>query len=174
MRITNTCLGGLFHSNLFVNIEVASKGFSRNIFYIDTTVSTNKYNKPLLVVLTKDWDDKGQLLAFGLMFDETEEGYLLLLKQLRKVLNFEPEVIHCDRSAQQLNALIQNFPKSHIQFCSLHIARNLLKYFNKTSPVYRLYKLFMFRKISEETLIKDGVKLLKITKANRVQMKMKK
>lgn len=155
----NTDDKGYYHSWLYVHIEVALKSYARRKWFIDTTLETNKYNKPLLLIMTKGYCNESELLAFAFLYDETTESFDDMFGRLKKILNFQPEVIICDRNAAQLKSLKSLF-KSHIHFCHIHIGRNLLKYYKKNSIIYRMFMSYIHGGLKREVLIDGWLKII--------------
>ncbi|GAB1222110.1 hypothetical protein ENUP19_0093G0031 [Entamoeba nuttalli] len=153
IKLTNTFTNGYIHSILFIHKKVAQMEYSKRKWYVDDTAKTNIYNKNLYVIIVKDDNSFNQLLSFGYLFDQSEGSYKLFLHQLYNILNYTPQIIVCDRSIAQYNALKLLFPHSKLFFCRIHIERSLKKYFKNDHIIIKLFHLTMNMKLNENDLI---------------------
>ena len=103
--IRNTFTDGSLHSLLYINSKVAEKGYSRDLWVVDDSSCTNKYNKKLLTIVTKDDSGHRQTVAFGIMFDNSTDSFDKLFEPLKKNVDYNPLVILCDRSQPQIKSL---------------------------------------------------------------------
>ena len=168
IKFTNTFTNDYIHSILFISKKVAQMEYSTRKWYIDDTSNTNIYNKNLLTIIVKDDNSFNQLLAFGFLFDQTQNSFELLLKQLHNILNYNPNVIICDRCIAQFNALSKIFPSSKIFFCRVHIERSLLKYFKSDDIIMKLYYLMINMKLKEEDFINTWEKIIRNNIENKI------
>lgn len=139
MVIKNCFDDGSLHSVLYVNSLVAQKGYSRYLWACDDSAQTNKYNKRLFVIMTKDDFGYSQVIAFGTLFDGSTTSFDYLLEPLKEILPYQPLIIMSDRSKSQLNSLHKNFPESKTVFCQVHLFRTLCKYFKNDHPIIKSY-----------------------------------
>ncbi|EDR28521.1 hypothetical protein EDI_194320 [Entamoeba dispar SAW760] len=153
IKLTNTFTNGYIHSILFIHNKVNQMEYSQRRWYVDDTAKTNIYNKNLYAVIVKDDNSFNQFLSFGYLFDQSENSYKLFLHQLHNILNYGPEIIVCDRSIAQYNALKHVFPHSKLFFCRIHIERSLIKYFKSDHIIMKLFHLTMNMKLNEDDLI---------------------
>ena len=169
IKLTNTFTNKAIHSILFIHKKVAQLEYSKRKWYIDDTSKTNVYNKNLLAIIVKDDNSFNQLLAFGFLFDQTQDSFEILLNQLHNELNYSPDVIICDRCPAQLNALSTIFPSSKIFFCRVHIERSLLKYFKSNDIIMKLYYLMINNKLKEDDFIDTWENIILKNKGNNIE-----
>nr|KAJ0186149.1 hypothetical protein LSAT_V11C900470640 [Lactuca sativa] len=117
-----------------------SKAFS-NIFVMDCTYKTNKYNMPLLDIIG--------VSCFSTSFysgeREDEDSYIWALSVFKKTLeNHEPSVIMSDRELALMNAINMVFPNTTNLLCIWHIEKNVLAYCKKHFAHGEEFDLFMF------------------------------
>ena len=169
VKLTNTFSNNCIHSILFIHKKVAQMEYSTRKWYIDDTSHTNIYNKNLLAIIVKDDNSFNQLLAFGFLFDQTQKSFELLLNQIHNILNYNPQVIICDRCVAQFNALSKVFPSSKIFFCRVHVERSLLKYFKSDDEIMKMYYLMINMKVKEDDFINAWKNIIKKNKENNIE-----
>ena len=169
VKLTNTFTNNCIHSILFIHKKVAQIEYSKRKWYIDDTSNINVYNKNVLAIIVKDDNSFNQLLAFGFLFDQTQNSFELLLNQLHNVLNYSPDVIICDRCVAQFNALSTIFPSSKIFFCRVHVERSLLKYFKSDDVIMKMYYLMINMKLDEDDFINVWNNIIKNNNRNNIE-----
>nr|KAJ0184863.1 hypothetical protein LSAT_V11C900471780 [Lactuca sativa] len=108
-----------------LSIKLA-KSFS-NIFIMDCTYKTNKYNMPLLDIIGVSCFNTSFYYGFVFLEREDEDSYIWALSVFKKTLeNREPSVIMSDRELALMNAINMVFPNTTNLLCIWHIEKNVL------------------------------------------------
>lgn len=151
--IKNTFVNdGSLHSLMYINIAVASKGYSSSLWFIDDSSQTNKYNKKLLTITTRDFFGYRQIIMWGILYDSSSKSFDALLEPLAKILGYHPKIILSDRCKSQIKSLETNFNTSKIMYCYIHIIRNLGKFYKNNHPVLKSYLLMMQGRLNEDLM----------------------
>nr|XP_043620091.1 PKS-NRPS hybrid synthetase cheA-like [Erigeron canadensis] len=111
-----------------------AKTFS-NIFLMDCTYKTNKYNMPLLDIIGVSCFNTSFYSGFAFLEKEDEESYAWALSAFKKTVGLgnQPFVIMTDRELALMNSIKSVFPFAVNLLCVWHIEKNVLanckKYF---------------------------------------------
>ncbi|XP_023752378.2 PKS-NRPS hybrid synthetase cheA-like [Lactuca sativa] len=124
-------------SRLFIahplSIKLA-KAFS-NIFLMDCTYKTNKYNMPLLDIIGVSCFNTAFYSGFVFLEREDEENYSWALRAFKEIIGQDPCVIMSDRELALINAIKKVFPTTSNLLCVWNIEKNVLanckKYFGR-------------------------------------------
>ncbi|XP_074318213.1 protein FAR-RED IMPAIRED RESPONSE 1-like [Silene latifolia] len=116
-------------THVFMAHREAVKMF-RSYYYvviIDSTYKTNLYGLPLVEMVGVIPVGKTFVIAYALVTHESEDGYRLVLQQLKALLNdaVQPNVIVTDYEQGLLNAIPIVFPDSSHLLCLWHIYANM-------------------------------------------------
>nr|KAJ0190011.1 hypothetical protein LSAT_V11C800449890 [Lactuca sativa] len=136
--ILHNSIGHITH--LFIvhplSIKLA-KSFS-NIFIMDCTYKTNKYNMPLLDIIGVSCFNTSFYSGFVFLKREDEDSVF------KKTLeNREPSVIMSDRELALMNAINMVFSNTINILCIWHIEKNVLANCNKHFAHTKEFNLFM-------------------------------
>lgn len=112
LELVNKVNSSDFHSFVHINKDVVSKSYSRFIWFTDTTLNLTIYNKSFQLVCTTDDQNHTQICCWGLLKDESEDGFNSFFGQLKKYLNYQPRFIVVDRGLAQIKSLNNIFPDS--------------------------------------------------------------
>ncbi|XP_071740660.1 protein FAR1-RELATED SEQUENCE 5-like [Rutidosis leptorrhynchoides] len=121
-----------------------TKVFS-NIFVMDYTYKTNKYNMPLLDIVGVSCFNSSFYSGFSFLDREDEENYTWALNVFNDIIGHEnhPLVIMTDRELALMNAISNVFPSTTNLLCVWHIEKNVVanckKYFGHAED----FDLFM-------------------------------
>ncbi|XP_052620945.1 protein FAR-RED IMPAIRED RESPONSE 1-like [Lactuca sativa] len=142
--ILHNSIGHITH--LFIahplSIKLA-KAFS-NIFIMDCTYKTNKYNMPLLDIIGVSCFNTSFYSGFVFLEREDEDSYIWALSVFKKTLeNREPSVIMSDRELALMNAINMVFPNTTNLLCIWHIEKNVLANCKKHFPHTEEFDIFM-------------------------------
>lgn len=123
----------------YLNKRVAESQYSADILYIDDTMCTNIYGKPVELAICVDPQDHSQTLSFSLLEDKTKNGFLNFFSSLRKMHQKEIRIIVVDRNEPQFQAIKEIYPNTTIVFCLIHIRKNLLQHFKSEDEIMQLF-----------------------------------
>ncbi|KAL4580761.1 hypothetical protein LXL04_016963 [Taraxacum kok-saghyz] len=99
-----------------------------NIFVMDCTYKTNKYNMPLLDIIGVSCFNTSFYSGFAFLEREDEDSYIWALNTFKKILdNREPTVIMSDRELALMNAIKVVFPSTINLLCIWHIEKEDLQ-----------------------------------------------
>lgn len=167
LQLVNKINNNEFHSFTHINKDVASKSYSKFVWFTDTTLNLNIYNKSVQLVCTTDENNFTQILSWGLIENETEEGFNYYFGQLKNYLKWEPRFIVVDRGLSQLNSLNNIFPNSKKCYCVIHIMRSIKKYFHDDlikkifqAHIYSQISIEQFKKYIETIFEENGITLI--------------
>lgn len=149
LELVNKVNSSDFHSFVHINKDVVSKSYSRFIWFTDTTLNLTIYNKSFQLVCTTDDQNHTQICCWGLLKDESEDGFNSFFGQLKKYLNYQPRFIVVDRGLAQIKSLNNIFPDSKKCYCHIHILRSLNKYF-KGDLIEKIFKAHLYSQITIE------------------------
>nr|KAJ0227310.1 hypothetical protein LSAT_V11C100002350 [Lactuca sativa] len=124
--ILHNSIGHITH--LFITHPLSiklAKAFS-NIFIMDYTYKTNKYNMRLLDIIVVSCFNTSFYYDFVLLEREDEDSYIWALSVFKKTFeNHEPTVIMSDRELALMNAINMVFPNMTNLLCIWHIEKNV-------------------------------------------------
>ena len=123
----------------YLNKRVAESEYSADICYLDDTMCTNIYGRPVQLAISVDPQDHSQTLSFSLLEDKTKDGFITFFKSLKKMHMKEIRVMVVDRNEPQMKAIQEVYPETIIVFCLIHIRKNLLTHFNNESDIIHLF-----------------------------------
>uniref|UniRef100_A0A2P2JSH7 Protein FAR1-RELATED SEQUENCE n=1 Tax=Rhizophora mucronata TaxID=61149 RepID=A0A2P2JSH7_RHIMU len=104
----------------------ASCSYFSDVFYIDSTYLSNKYEIPLVAFIGSNHHGQSVLLGCGLLAGETRESYTWLLKAwLTCVSGHGPQTIITDRCKALRSAIGEVFPRSHHRFGLSHVMKRV-------------------------------------------------
>nr|KAJ0193412.1 hypothetical protein LSAT_V11C800448590 [Lactuca sativa] len=112
------------------------KAFS-DIFVMDCTYKTNKYNMPLLDIIGVSCFNTSFYSGFVFLEKEDEENYSWALRAFKEIIGQgnQPCVIMSDRELALMNGIKNIFPTMTNLLCVWHIEKNVLanckKYFGR-------------------------------------------
>lgn len=125
-----------------LSIKLA-KVFS-NVFVMDCTYKTNKYNMPLLDIIGVSCFNTSFYAGFVFLEREDEDSYTWALSVFKKTLeNREPSVIMSDRELALMNAVKMVFPNTTNLLCIWHIEKNVLANCKKHFAHAEEFDIFM-------------------------------
>ncbi|XP_024032044.1 protein FAR1-RELATED SEQUENCE 5-like [Morus notabilis] len=118
--------------NRLCNI-VWSDGVSRrdyavfgNVLAFDTTYRTNKYHKPLLLLVGVNNHWRTTVFGIALLVDETVDTFVWFLQMfLQGMNNRKPKVIVTDGDNAMKNGIAQIFSESKHRLCGWHLMENV-------------------------------------------------
>ncbi|XP_062093560.1 protein FAR1-RELATED SEQUENCE 5-like [Humulus lupulus] len=118
-------LGNLFWADGYSRRDFVA--FSEVIGF-DTTYMTNKYNKPLTIILGVNHHFKTCIFGMALLNSEDEQTYFWLLDKFIECHNHvTPKVVVTDGDGAIKNAVLKYFPNATHRLCAWHLCTNTLK-----------------------------------------------
>ncbi|KAL3526335.1 hypothetical protein ACH5RR_010991 [Cinchona calisaya] len=104
-----------------------TKSYS-TVFVIDCTYKTNKYNMPLLEIVSVKSFNTSFYSFFWRWKKKEENDYIWALERFRKILGVgsDPSIIVSDRELALMNAIEIVFPSTKNLLCIWHIEKNIL------------------------------------------------
>ena len=126
-----------------LSIKLA-KSFS-NIFVMDCTYKTNKYNMSLLDIIGVSCFNTSFYSGFAFLEKEDEENYAWALRAFKEIIGEgnEPCVIMSDRELALMNGINNVFPTTTNLLCVWHIEKNVLANCKKYFGTNEAFDLFM-------------------------------
>ncbi|XP_026435530.1 protein FAR1-RELATED SEQUENCE 5-like [Papaver somniferum] len=96
---------------------------SNQVFLMDCTYKTNKYEMPVLNIVGQTSTNSPFSVAFCFLENELEESYVWALEQVKLfyVEGYTPKVIVTDKEQALLNAIARVFPDAHHLLCTFHL-----------------------------------------------------
>ena len=99
-----------------------------DVCLLDTTCKTNRYRRPLALVIVVDNNTRSRLVAQALLPDESFDSFNWLFICLKKGNSaYEPGVIFSDSDPAIAAAISKNFLLAHHHLCVFHIGNNVKK-----------------------------------------------
>ena len=141
-----------------------------DVIMVDDTVGISKLNYAVENIVCKDANGCLQVVGFGYLMDKTQKGFEMFFNNFREISQKEriktqckgnfAQIILCDRSKPQYNAIKYSFPESKIIFCKHHLLMDVKKNCPNSSLYFSCYKMLSYRKIEdEEKFLKDLKKI---------------
>jgi hypothetical protein len=135
----------------FLHTRIIRYFFASQILIIDDTFCTNNFQLPIEAIVTPDYNQKNQLLAFAYIPDRCQASY----EKFMQFLKYHIQVPYCfvsDRSFAQIGAIQTIFPTSLILYCRVHIKRNVESKFG-ISDVSKSFTDFLFNNADESAFL---------------------
>lgn len=109
--------------------------FYSYVFIIDATYSSNKYQMPLMHIISMSPTNKTFTVGLAFLDGETTEEYIWGLQSLGNLMgNLPTEVVITDQCDALRNALTIVYPQWRQQLCVWHIGENLNQNFRPLVP----------------------------------------
>ncbi|XP_062075519.1 protein FAR1-RELATED SEQUENCE 5-like [Humulus lupulus] len=118
-------LGNLFWADRYSRQDFVAFG---EVIGFDTTYMTNKYNKPLTIILGVNHHFKTCIFGMALLNSEDEQTYFWLLDKFIECHNHvTPKVVVTDGDGAIKNVVFKYFPNATHRLCAWHLCTNALK-----------------------------------------------
>ncbi|XP_052627581.1 protein FAR-RED IMPAIRED RESPONSE 1-like [Lactuca sativa] len=142
--ILHNSIGHITHLFIAHPLSIKLAKVFSNIFIMDCTYKTNKYNMPLLDIIGVSCFNTSFYSGFVFLEREDEDSYIWALSVFKKTLeNREPSVIMSDRELALMNAINMVFPNTTNLLCIWHIEKNVLANCKKHFPHTEEFDIFM-------------------------------
>ncbi|XP_024019304.1 protein FAR1-RELATED SEQUENCE 5-like [Morus notabilis] len=97
-----------------------------DVVAFNTTYRTNKYHKPLLLLVGVNNHWRTIVFGIALLLDETVDTFVWVLQMfLQGMNNWKPKVVVTDGDNAMKNAIAQVFPESKHRLCGWHLMENV-------------------------------------------------
>lgn len=97
-----------------------------DVFLMDSTYKTNKFNMPLLNIVGITGCNTTFYAAFAFLRKEEESDYSWALEQFSSLAHITPSVIVTDREMALMKGIERTFPNSAHFLCIWHMQKNIL------------------------------------------------
>ena len=116
-----------------------------DVFVMDCTYKTNKYNMPLLDIIGVTCFNTSFYSGFAFLDKEDEENYTWALRAFKKILveGNGPSVIMTDRELALINGIKSVFPNTKSLLCVWHINKNVFFHCKKLFGRAEEFNIFM-------------------------------
>ncbi|XP_022860655.1 uncharacterized protein LOC111381146 [Olea europaea var. sylvestris] len=143
---------------LFLAFGASIRGYlhyMRPVICVDNSHLKGPYKGTLLLAIAQDANKQIYLLAWGIVYAETNKSWMWFLSNLKDLIGDSDELVFVsDRKNSIKNAIANLFPLAHHGCYVWHMEKNLIQQYNNASSI------FLFKRATRTYRIEESERLM--------------